>query len=188
MGSGQKVIYLLLLVAILISCKKDEKLAFANPTQIDAYFPLSDFLQESVGKLEFAEVVKEIRFNDDTEIVDFTLDSLAWRQELDFFFQADINKAALASSYETKGEPGLLIHQLKPNEKGVIKLIKVRKQSGKVVAITVLSVISNLFYKSTVEGMIKMDDNEEVSSYELSGDQKVWFLQATKFHVEGKVK
>jgi len=188
MGRHQKVIYPLLLAGILISCEKNEKLGFANPTQIDAYFPLSDFLQESVGKLEFAEVVKEIHFNDDTEIVDFTLDSLAWRQELDFFFQADINKAALASSYETKEEYGLLIHQLKPNEKGDIKMIKVRKQSGKVVAIKILSVISNLFYKSTVEGMIKMDASEEVSSYELSGEQKVWFLPATKLHVEGKVK
>jgi len=49
-------------------------------------------------------------------------------------------------------------------------------------------VISNLFYKSTVEGMIKMDASEEVSSYELSGEQKVWFLPATRLHVEGKVK
>ncbi|GEO21343.1 hypothetical protein CQA01_18770 [Cyclobacterium qasimii] len=176
------------MVGTFVSCKKDEKLAIANPTQIDLYFPLSDFLQKSIEKLEFAEVVKEIHFNDDTEIVDFSLDSLTWRQELDFFFQSDINKAALATSYETKEEAGLLIHQLKPNEKGNIKSIKVRKQSGKVVSITILSVISNMFYNSTVEGMITLDDNEEVSSYEMSGDQKVWFLSGTKLHVEGKVK
>ncbi|WP_339923084.1 hypothetical protein [uncultured Cyclobacterium sp.] len=188
MGRYLKVICLLLYVGTLFSCKKDEQLAIANPTQIDLYFPLSDFLQKNIGKLEFAEVVKEIHFNDETEIVDFSLDSLAWRQELDFFFQSDINKAALASAYETKEEPDLLVHQLKPNEKGNIKLIKVKKNAGKVVNITILSEISNMFYQSTVEGLIILDANEEISSYEMSGDQKVWFLPGTNLHVEGKVK
>ncbi|AKP50480.1 hypothetical protein CA2015_1026 [Cyclobacterium amurskyense] len=188
MGRCHNFIYLLMLVGILTSCKKEEKGPFANPTQIDKYFPLTQFLQKSIDKVGDAEVVKEVRFNEESEIVDFRMDSLVWRQELDFFFQADINKASLASSYESIEESGLLIHRLKPAEKGTIKEIKVSKQSGKIASITILSVIDNLFYNSTVEGLIKMNDNEEISSYRLSGNQKVWFLSNTKLSVEGKVK
>ena len=136
-----------MLVGILTSCKKEEKGPFANPTQIDKYFPLSQFLQKSIDKVGDAEVVKEVRFNEESEIVDFRMDSLVWRQE-----------------------------------------IKVSKQSGKIASISILSVIDNLFYNSTVEGLIKMNDNEEISSYRLSGNQKVWFLSNTKLFVEGKVK
>ncbi len=166
----------------MVSCSDEEKVVFANPTQIEAYFPLSDFLEENIEKLGAAEVHKEIRFNDETESVKFVLDSLTWRQELDFFFQADINKAALAASYETEETQGLLIHRLKPGEKGDIKRIEVKKQSGKVVEIIILSVVNNLFYKSTVEGKIAIED-ESIDSYSLSGDQKVWFLPGTKLKV-----
>jgi hypothetical protein len=188
MGRYAKIIYLLLWVATFISCKKEEKLPFANPTQIDLYFPLSDFLNEGIADLGPARVVKEIRFNDETEEVAITMDNDVWRQELDFFFQADINKASLASSYETTEEPGLLLHQLKPNEKGNIKWIKVRKKSGRVSEIVILSENENLFYRSTVEGTIKLDEKERISSYSMSGNQKVWFLSPTNLQVDAKVK
>jgi hypothetical protein len=189
MGRYTKIIYLLLGVAIFISCKKEEKLPFANPTQIDLYFPLSDFLNERIADAGPAKrVVKEIRFNDETEEVAITMDNDVWRQELDFFFQADINKASLASSYETTEKPGLLLHQLKPNEKGNIKWIRVRKKYGKVSEIVILSENENLFYRSTVKGLVKMDDQEGISSYSMSGNQKVWFLSPTNLQVDAKVK
>ncbi|MDO6437720.1 hypothetical protein Q4534_09895 [Cyclobacterium sp. 1_MG-2023] len=186
MGNCQKVLCLLLVLGCLISCSDDEKVVFANPIQIEAYFPLSDFLEENIEMLGSAEVRKVIRFNDETESVDFVMDSLTWRQEMVFFFQADINKAALAASYETEETQGLLIHRLKPGEKGDIKRIEVKKQSGKVVEIVILSVVNNLFYKSTVEGKITIED-KGIDSYTLSGDQKVWFLPGTKLQVEAEV-
>lgn len=186
MGSRQKVICLMLLVVGLVSCENEEEVVFANPTQVEVYFPLSDFLQESIEKVASAKVQKEIRFNDETELVNFVMDSLSWRQELDFFFQADINKAALAASYETTEEQDLLIHQLKPGEKGDIKRIVVKKQSGEVVEVSILSVINNIFYTSTVEGQINIDE-EVISSYTLSGEQKVWFLPKTNLQVEAEV-
>jgi len=188
MGRYAKIIYLLLWVATFISCKKEEKLPFANPTQIEVYFPLSDFLNERIADVGSARVVKEIRFNDDTEEVAITMGNDVWRQELDFFFQADINKASLASSYETTEKPGLLLHQLKPNEKGDIKWIKIRKKSGRVSEILILSENENLFYKSSVEGSIKLDGEERISNYSLSGIQKVWFLSPTNLLVDAKVK
>ncbi|AEL24893.1 hypothetical protein [Cyclobacterium marinum] len=186
MCNCQKVLFLLIALGSLVSCNEEEKVVFANPTQIETYFPISDFLAENIGKLTSAEVRKKIRFNDETESVNFVMDSLTWRQEMDFFFQADINKAALAASYETEETTDLLIHQLKPGEKGDIKRIEVKKQSGKVVEIVILSIINNLFYKSTVEGKIIIED-EQIDAYYLSGDQKVWFLPGTKLQVEAEV-
>jgi hypothetical protein len=188
MGRYAKIIYLLLWVAILFSCKKEEKLPFANPTQIDVYFPLTGFLDQKIDRLSSANVVKKIRFNDETEEVAIAMNKEVWRQELDFFFQADINKASLARSYETTEEPGLLLHQLKPNEKGNIKWIRINKIEGRVSEILILSENENLFYRSTVEGSIKLDDKERISSYSLSGNQKVWFLSPTNLLVDAKVK
>jgi hypothetical protein len=186
MGNCQKVFFLFLVLGCLISCNEEEKVVFANPTQITAYFPLSDFLEENIEKLGDVEVHKEIRFNDETESVEFVMDSLTWRQELDFFFQADINKAALAASYDTEETQDFLIHRLKPSEKGDIKRIEVKKRSGKVVEILIIFAVNNLFYKSTVEGKITLE-NEAIDSYTLSGNQKVWFLPGTKLKVVGEL-
>jgi hypothetical protein len=81
-----------------------------------------------------------------------------------------------------------LLHQLKPNEKGDIKWIKIRKKSGRVSEILILSENENLFYKSSVEGSIKLDGEERISTYSLSGIQKVWFLSPTNLLVDAKVK
>ena len=56
MGNCQKVLCLFLTLGCLVSCSDEEKVVFANPTQIEAYFPLSDFLEENIEKLGAAEV------------------------------------------------------------------------------------------------------------------------------------
>lgn len=169
------------------ACNSEESVPFSNPTQIDAYFPISDFLERKIENSSGDEVIKTIRFNEEEEQVKFIPDAEAWRKELDFFFQADINKAALASAYETKDEGQTLVHALKPGEKNNIREIKVVKQEGKVSEIGIVAVKDNLFYHSEMYGELAFDENENLSSYSLEGNQKVWFLAGTSLEVLAKV-
>ncbi|SHM60933.1 hypothetical protein SAMN04488057_102320 [Cyclobacterium lianum] len=181
------VVWVLLLIWAGIGCKEEQSTPFANPTQIDAYFPLADFLEQKIDNSSGRKVVKTIRFNDEEEQVEFTPDQESWRKELDFFFQSDINKAALASSYETREEGGVLIHSLKPGEKNNIQEIRVSKQEGRVDEIAVIALKDNLFYRSQVQGTLGFDANEQLISYSLEGNQKVWFLDATDLQVQATV-
>ncbi|MDN3687993.1 hypothetical protein [Cyclobacterium jeungdonense] len=181
---------LILMVAglLLISCKKEESKPFANPTQIDAYFPVSDFLEEKIKKIEGVTVTKIIQFNEESEEVRFKPDQEAWRKELDFFFQADINKAAFATAYSTTEEEGLLVHRLKPGEKGTIKEIRVQKKGELVESIHIITVNDNLFYHSEVSGKIGLDAQEDLATYRLSGNQKVWFMAPTLLKVNAEIE
>ncbi|MBD3629177.1 hypothetical protein [Cyclobacterium sp.] len=170
-----------------VSCNKEEQVPFSNPTQIDAYFPLTDFLEQKIENSSGDEVIKTIRFNEEEERVKFIPDTATWRKELDFFFQADINKAALASAYLTKEEGQMLIHSLKPGEKNNIREIKVVKKGGKVSEIGVVAIKDNLFYYSEVYGELAFDENENLSSYSMEGIQKVWFLAGTSLEVQADI-
>jgi hypothetical protein len=171
------------------ACKEEEKSPYANPTQIDIYFPLIKFLEEKTSALAGGEVSKTIAVNQESEEIIFKLSAEDWREELDVFFQADINKSALATAYRTSEEEGELVHTLKPGEKGTIKEIRVSKIADKVAAINVVSVRNNLFYHSEVVGKIQMDGQQEnIASYSLSGRQKVWFLPETQLEVVANIR
>ncbi|WP_162340962.1 hypothetical protein [Cyclobacterium salsum] len=189
MITGYRNSLLLMLAGILlISCKEEESRPFANPTQIDTYFPVSDFLEEKIKKSEGVAVSKVIQFNEESEEVRFQPDQEAWRKELDFFFQADINKAAFATAYSTKEEEGLLVHRLKPGEKGTIKEIRVQKRRDRVVSIRVETLNDNLFYHSEVSGEIRLDAEENLTGYQLLGNQKVWFISPTRLRVTAEIE
>jgi hypothetical protein len=172
---------------LLFSCKEEAETPFANPTQIDRYFPVSDFLEQKITERAGVAVTKTIRFNDEVEEVSFQPDKEAWRKELDFFFQADINKAALASAYDTSEEEGRLIHKLKPGEKGIVQQILVQKKGNRIEEIRIETTKNNLFYQSQVKGTIVLDDKEDLVGYRLRGSQKVWFMPPTALEVEAKV-
>lgn len=183
----RRFLILALAAPVLFSCKEDADAPFANPTQIDRYFPVSDFLEEKIAQRAGAAVSKTIRFNEEVEEARFEPDGEAWRKELDFFFQADINKAALATSYETTEEDGRLIHALKPGEKGTVQQILVQKHGERIEAIRIQTVTSNLFYQSEVNGVLFLDDNEDLVEYQLKGNQKVWFMGPTRLEVRASV-
>ena len=171
------------------ACKEEEKTPYANPTQIDLYFPLIEFLEEKTSALAGEEVSKTIAVNQEREEIIFKPSLEDWREELDVFFQADINKSALATAYLTSEEEDELVHTLKPGEKGTIKKIRVLKVADKVAAINIFSVRNNLFYRSEVVGKIEMDGKQEnIAAYSLSGRQKVWFLPETQLEVVANIK
>jgi hypothetical protein len=176
------------LIGLLFSCSREEEQPFANPTQIDEYFSIIAFLEEEIPKLEKAEVAKVVGINGRNErmVSDFTEEG--WWEELDVFYQADINKAALSAAYTTEDDGDRIIHRLKEGEKAPVRELTVDKRDGKVSRVYFLSKKENLFYTSETSGTIQKDPNtNRIATYHIHGKQKVWFIPYNEMEVVAEV-
>lgn len=178
-----------MLSGLLLSCDRGEKQPLANPTQINKYFPLKDFVEEQIQELEGAKVNKTAAVNGEKTASSVSLDAEDWRKELDAFIQADINKTALSLSYETAEDNDRLVHSLKPGEKGVVQeiIIDFHPGSPEVSSIHFKTATDNLFYSSSSEGNLEINAEGLMENYQVKGHQKVWFLSPNEIEIEGKI-
>lgn len=173
---------------LFFSCGKTKKEPLGNPTQLNKYFPLVEFVEEQISILNGKQVSKVISIKGKEETVSLVLGSEDWRKELDLFIQADINKNSLATSYSTEDSPSLLRHTLIPGEKGEIKTLAVHRSGGKISRIDFTFKKENLFYLSEGSGSLFMTaDGRQISSYKVKGFQKVWFLPANVMTTSGEI-
>jgi hypothetical protein len=183
-----KTFYILFVSVALLSCKPGEKEPLANPIQIRAYFPISEFVIEQIELLEGTAVEKELFVNESLERTTQRLDSAGWRKELDWFIQIDINKASLATAYEVTEENGKTIHKLKEGEKASLKEMVVHREGQAVKEITLVAEESNTFYGSQTNARLTTDPaTGRISFYELESRQKVWFLDPNTLKVNSRV-
>jgi hypothetical protein len=179
----------ILLLGLLISCNQGEEQPMNNPTQIDKYFPLKDFVEKQIKMLDGAKTRKFTSIKGEEETLVREFDAEGWRKELDIFIQADINKSALATAYETEEDKNYQIHRLKAGEKSPIQEIKVTYEEGdQVIQINFISHQENLFYSSGSVGELHVNpDSGKIMSYQVKGTQKVWFLSPNKMEVKGEI-
>lgn len=177
-----------ILLALLWSCKQERHRPLDNPTQIDRYFPLKSFVEDQVNRLDNASVRKKVGIKGEQEILQQQFSAEEWRRELDVFVQADINKASLASAYETIKNDTLTLHRLKPGEKSSIQEIKVSYKAGKASRISFIAHLDSFFYTSDTQGELVLDSvSGMISSYRVIGLQEVWFLPVNEIDVTGEV-
>lgn len=174
---------------LLLACGKTEQGPLENPTQLDKYFPLVQFVQNQISLLDGMRVAKRVAINGREEEVSMVLNAEGWRKELDLFIQADINKNSLASSYITEESPELLRHTLISGEKGEIQMLTVHRTADKISRIDFSFKKENLFYLSEGSGSLKLrPDGKYISSYEVKGYQKVWFLPSNVMFTAGEIQ
>jgi hypothetical protein len=182
----EKLILSGLLVWAAFSCvspggeKKLEKLP---------YFDLSGFIDLEIGKLDGAQVTKTSRVNGEEKIVDLTYSIADWKEELESFYQADINTSALALSYSTETRFEYLIHELLPDAKGKVKEIKVSYYKNYPSSITFRMSEENMFFSSATIGDFYLNQTTgKLDHYSVETTQKVWFLKPTNIKISGIVK
>lgn len=183
-----KITYYIFLIGFLFSCGQEEKQPMENPTQIEKYFLLKDFVENQINRLDGARVRKYTRIKGEEEHTELKFNAEDWRKELHIFIQADINKANLATSYDTEEDSNLTIHRLKPGEKSPIQEIKINYQDNQVSRISFISHQENTFYTSGSEGELILDTaSGKLSSYYVSGMQKVWFISSNEMEIRGEL-
>lgn len=177
-----------LLILFLGACSKTEQAPLDNPTQLNKYFPMARFVQEQISLLDGKEVSKKITIQGKEETLTMEMDAEEWRKELDLFIQADINKNSLATSYTTQDNEQLLQHTLIPGEKGEIQTMTIHRSGEIINRVDFSFKKKNLFYLSEGSGSLEMTfDGKRLSSYQVNGYQKVWFLPANIMSTEGKI-
>lgn len=180
--------WVVVMVVLLVSCSEDHEQPMDNPTQIDKYFQLKDFVENQIPLLDGATVRKSLLIKGQTEEIELRMDAEAWRRELNIFVQADINKASLATAYETIMEDGLTVHRLKPGEKSAIQEIIINHEGENVRQISFKAYQDEFFYTTTSEGELMVDASGKIQSYQVEGVQKVWFLSPNEMLVKGEVQ
>lgn len=176
------------MVALILSCSEDNGQPMDNPTQIDKYFQLKDFVENQIRLLDGATVRKSMLIKGQTEETEVRMDAEAWRRELNIFVQADINKASLATAYETIQRDGLSVHRLKPGEKSAIQEIRVSYEDEDVRQINFKAYQYEFFYTTASEGELVIDSSGKIHTYQVKGIQDVWFLSPNEMLVKGEVQ
>ena len=183
-----KWLLLVLSLGMVFSCGQEKEQIMGNPTQIDKYFPLKEFVENQVDLLDGATVRKSMHLKDQVETTELELDAEAWRKELDIFVQSDINKASLATAYDTEEKEGLTLYRLKKGEKSAIKELEISYKDNQVHQINFIAYQDDFFYKTGSTGELVIDMASGVlNSYRVTGSQKVWFLSPNEMKVEGQI-
>jgi hypothetical protein len=174
------------LISVTLSCasgdgeKKLEKLP---------YFDLSGFIDLEIGKLDGAQVTKTSRVNGEEKVLDLTYSIADWKEELESFYQADINTSALALSYSTDTRFEYLIHELLPDAKGKVKEIKVSYYKNYPSSVTFRMSDENMFFSSATIGDFYLNQTTgKLDHYSVETTQKVWFLKPTNIKISGIVR
>lgn len=176
----------LLLLSLLWSCTH---ISDSTNTAEPAYFPVKEFVEIQIPKLNGKSIIKEISINGKIEKSEKTPSTEEWMKELDFFLQADINKPILSGSYETQRSEKYLIHELKEGEKGKIKKIVVQYRGEEIKEISFLSKTQNPFYSSQTRGVLMFHGlTGEIDQYSLENTQEIVFSKPNRMIISASIK
>lgn len=180
---------LILFVGSLTSCENTPGIASPEKMDVLPYYDLKGFIENELPKLDGMTVSKISRVNGVQERSEgiYSLDE--WKEELDAFLEADINKPSMIDAYTTEVEKDILIHRAKPGTQTQIKEIKVRIVDDKPIWVTFKGSSESMFYTSFINGGIYMNNRENrIDHYELESTQKIWFLKPNNMKVQAAVK
>ncbi|MDZ7896567.1 MAG: hypothetical protein U5N85_00855 [Arcicella sp.] len=177
----KKLVYILSLVIGFSACQSE-----TTEVKIKKYYDLKGLIEKQIEALksEKPKVQKNILVNESAE--NQTIDSLDWAKELDFFIQADLNKPAFVSSYQTDSSSMGVKYILKATEKLPVKFLEVNRMGEDGVEIKAL--VSNNNYLYDTERNLKLSlKNGQLIDYQIDGFQKVVFGDKKIFKVNGKI-
>ncbi|MCU0401050.1 MAG: hypothetical protein MUE75_08595 [Algoriphagus sp.] len=153
------------------------------------YFDIKSFLNLEVSKLDSMTVIKTSMINGEERTEEVVYSIQDWKEEFDYFYQADINIPSLASSYSTETISDYLLHRLLPDSKGKVKEIKIRYFQNYPASISFKMKEENLFFFSSTIGELYLNQStEKVDHYLIETTQKVMFLKPTHIKISGLLK
>ncbi|MBW3467676.1 hypothetical protein [Arthrospiribacter ruber] len=153
-----------------------------------AYFPIKEFTEVAVEKAYGKKLVKEVNINGQKDRTTTSPTEEEWLQELSFFLDADINRPALAQSYQTQRSESTLVHELKEGEKGKVKKMTVKYLEGNVKEVSFRSETKNPFYTSQTRGvLIFHSESGKLDQYSVENIQEVVFSRPNKVIISASI-
>lgn len=178
-----------LLLGAALACTPKPKAGEISAMENLPYFDLKGYLDQEIAKMDAAKIAKISRVQNQAETTEAFYTIQDWKEELDVFYQADINRPSLALDYDTKIQKNYLVHTLFPDTKGKVKEITVRYDNDTPTQITVKLVEENIFYTSIILGELYFNvATYTIDHYSVESTQKIWFLKANNMKIMGAVK
>ncbi|WP_428660778.1 hypothetical protein [Runella sp.] len=185
-----KHIFLIVLsLGLLVNCTNP-----TDTTTVGSYFDLKGFIETQITELNKRKplVNKEMALGEEKENKQTT--EIDWRQELELFIQADLNKKAYQLSY-TIAQPTstTYVYTLKNGEKLPVKSLKivVDEVSKQPKLIEALLQEENRLYDSEKKLQLTCTMRPEgiwlVKTYEISGFQHLSITDKKTFSVKGMI-
>jgi hypothetical protein len=153
------------------------------------YFDLRAFLNLELKELDGMKVIKTSEINGEKQVVELVYTEQDWKEELDYFYTADINLPSLATSYSTKSFADNLVHKLLPEAKGKVKELSIRYVQNYPAWISFKIKEEYLFYSTTTLGEAYVNQSTgKLDHYSLETTQKVLFLSPTHIKISGVIQ
>ena len=173
----------------LVSCQKEETRDGAPK----AYYDLKGFIENQIVYLneKKPEVSKTAILGGKREAS--KTHEVDWKKELELFVQADINKPSYRQSYEViQNGPLQYEYRIKPGNDLPVAYLKIDTDSvlKQPLRVEVLIRASNKVYnseKKLVLNAAKRNNLPEINSYDVSGYQKLIFVEKKVFSIHGEI-
>ena len=170
----------LLLSLCLFGCTVGQE---SEAIRTGTYFDLIELLDEQIAMFEVEKpaLYKELNVNGETEKIALKFDSAQqWKDELGFFYQADINKLGLETAYITEelsvGNGNKKVIDSAKTEKPTVRSIEYNYSANQLESIRILVRDKNPVYNFEKELNLFFDVKQGksiLSSFSISGDQSM---------------
>jgi len=167
-----------LLILTLSSCVQKEQ----NKTQVETYFNLKSYFEKEADRLNnlHLQLDKSVTINGETERKQVKIND--FKNELNVFIAADINKASWRGAFTTTKTADLERYTTN-NEKIPVKKVEINYQNNKIKSVQVLVVVNNILYHS-IDSLTYFPD----SLYMVNKTQKIKLIKEKKYIVVGRLK
>ncbi|WP_323755451.1 hypothetical protein [Roseivirga sp.] len=169
-----------LLALSLVSCTEGQK---SEPIRTGTYFDLVELLDEQIAVFEVEKPIltKELSVNGETDQVIVQFDSAKqWKEELGLFYQADINKLGLETSYTTEelstGTDIKKVIDSAKTDRPAVRSIEYNYKADQLESIRIIVKDENPVYKFEKELNLYFNvvqGKSILSSFTISGDQSM---------------
>ena len=185
----KKLVFAFLAAFVLFGCdegKTDEK----NEKN---YYDLRGFVENQIVYLKEKKpkIIKTAKLDGETQTVESA--EIDWDKELGLFLQADINKPSYAQSYDVvRKDSATIEYRLKQNADLPVRYLKIVVDTLIKSPVRVTAVIQsqNRIYQSekNIELTCSRKGNlPQISSYSVTGYQKLIFMDPKSFSVSSKI-
>lgn len=184
----------LLAGSLLAACTPDEAARSAGPTaRRPLYFDVKGLLNAQIQQLtaRHAAVTKQVSLRGgatETAVVP----AVKWADELQLFFQADINKAALRGAYavdSTVAADGTAQRRYtrRPGyDNAPVELLLVRGEAGRPLAIEASITQQNALFSAHKQLSLKLQ-NGRLTEYGVAGTQKLVLFDTLRYNTKAAV-
>jgi hypothetical protein len=142
---------------------------------------LIDSIVQNIAQKKFI-LTKTVTIQQEKQELQFNADQIDWQKELKLFAEANINKTTFVGKYEVIESKDSVIYIAKDSSLSVKKTIIVTENS-KLKVVIIKQKSSNFFY--TTNRLLQLNfENNQMSSYQIQGSQKLIGLPTSYFEIE----